>query len=263
MLPEAKAFGIHCRRGMTELWGRLVVIDDDRQFVRALSKRVGPLVGTLLTCSSASGPFELPPTHEADVALFSTRLLGEAAVDLVRQVRASDHRAVLIARAWAPDGVDAVLLFDAGADDYVGAGDDLTVIEARIRRALYRRRCCERCTQRVPVSEVRELDPGMDLPEQVGMTRVEERIWNILRRAEGELVPLSALGHGLWRRSSFEPKVLYEHVSKLRRRLSGTGWVILNSRGEGYRLTFQTPCTGTDQSRAIAAGEPVHMQRTP
>jgi DNA-binding response OmpR family regulator len=219
---------------MIDPWGRLLVIDDDELFVSSLVKRFCPLVVNLEVVSARPPAFSSETI--ADVVIFNTHLAATEIVNLVRDIRKCDASAILIARATFPRGVEAVLLFEAGVDDYVAASDDLTLIEARILRAITRRRECESSGLEPRTTGVHELDPDANLPEELALTRLEERLWRTLRRARGELVTIRSLAEVVWKRSDVDPKLVYEHISKLRARLADRGWVIENCRSVGYRL---------------------------
>jgi DNA-binding response OmpR family regulator len=138
---------------------------------------------------------------------------------------------------------DRIRGLDAGADDYIVKPFDILELEARLRAVLRRpgsrRNPLLRCADLVFDPASREASAG-GVP--IELTRREADLLEILLRAGRRMVVRDELAERLY---SFDeevtPNALEATVSRLRRRLAGTGVRIENRRGIGYRLQEEPP----------------------
>lgn len=217
--------------------GKLLVIEDDVAFVDAVACRFQPREVRLdVHTGSSFVVSEQIGIWDADVALVGLSVEGLDALDFFRRVRVHDYRTILFACSPCVGGVEAVLAYEAGADDYFAKTTDLTLIEAKLKSALRRAR-------QTPLSSSPRLPPVETPPPQLSsllqdgvLTRFEERLLRTLYRAEGKVVSNTLLRQELWRTKDVDPKLLYEHISTLRSKLKSTGWNVVNSRGKGYAM---------------------------
>lgn len=223
---------------MNDHVGRLLIVDDDSLFVSTLAARFRAAGVNVVSETCSTPGIAWASTWNFDVALLSDSLLGtRGTLDAIHKIRSLDRCSTIIVRTSDEHGVTVVLALEFGADDYVTRREEATLVEARIRRALRRNYECTQCKQlQQQVSEIRQLDPEANLPELLQLTRTEERLWVALRAGKGEMVSSEVLAKAVWKRIDVEARLLYEHISNLRRKLNTRGFDISNARGEGYRL---------------------------
>jgi DNA-binding response OmpR family regulator len=177
----------------------------------------------------------------------------------VREIRAAVGVRVLLACSKKELGVEVVLAYEAGADDYFAKSLDLVVIEAKVRRAIERRH--GRADSGVDAACIAPSESQRALLRNVDgdLTRFEYRLLHLLAKEPKGLVPQFAILQQLWGRTASSPKLLYEHISTLRCKIAAWGWTITNIRGKGYRLEPLPRCM---QSAARAGDEPaVYSER--
>lgn len=179
---------------------------------------------------------------EPDVVALDLSLPNLDGLQVLAQARAEGLRTpVLLLTARGTVG-DRIMGLNAGADDYLPKPFDLDELEARIR-ALRRR------------SHGVMTDMGLN-PQQIGGLRFEPANGAIYNRADlleltpRELALLKALmmkpGHAVTKERLFElvfpgeTEVQYEAIEvvvyRLRKKLVGTGAVLMTMRGLGYLL---------------------------
>jgi two-component system, OmpR family, response regulator len=173
-----------------------------------------------------------------DVAIVDVNLPRLSGIDLVRRMRArNDATPVLMLTAMGKTS-DRVRGLDAGADDYLVKPFEMAELFARLR-ALSRRR-----SPVVPQHETlgtltydrqqRSVSAGgnpLDLP------RRELALFELLLAQRGRLLTKDQIGSALYGAGAeVEPNAVELLVSRLRRKLDGTGAVIRTARGLGYML---------------------------
>ncbi len=218
----------------------ILVLDTDEHFATAITRRMTAHGIEVHRRTNPRDATELTTESGVDAALVSLSLFGEAAFETLRLVRNSCPRCAVFACSEGASGVEAVLCLQAGADDYYSKSDDLTLLEAKVLRALRRQSEFSTTPQADAApraSGVHRLPPMCrPIIEESLLTRFEERLLNALCCTPGQSVKASTLVAEIWKRVEVDPKLLYEHVSRLRAKLEPIGWTIVNTRGEGYRV---------------------------
>lgn len=221
---------------------KLLLIEDDPSMQTTLQRTLGRRQIDVRLCGDGAQAVDLWRALEPDVVALDLSLPGLDGLHVLARGRAAGLRTpVLLLTARGTVG-DRVVGLNAGADDYLPKPFDLDELEARIR-ALHRR----------------HQGAGMDSPanpQQVGGLRYESDSGAIYYRAEvleltpRELALLKALmvkpGHVVTKERLFElvfpgeMNVQYEAVEvvvyRLRKKLVGTGAVLMTLRGLGYLL---------------------------
>lgn|GEM_PF-2443467 len=166
----------------------------------------------------------------------------------LQRLRASAGNRVLLTCSGKSDGTEAIVAYEAGADDYFEKSTDLVVVEAKVRRAISRRQLLSE-SQRISGIPAPAVTPRRELLARLDseLTRFEYRLLQLLADGTEDCVERPAILERLWGRPTANPKLLYEHVSTLRAKLLPRGWTIVNVRGRGYRL---------DSSDRVSAAPP-------
>jgi len=215
----------------------LLIVDDDadlRILLAGYFRRIGYEVE-----EKESGLAALEPAVAGnyDCFIFDVSMPGMTGIDLLKRVR---DRGVKTPAMFltAHDSIDdKVAGFEAGADDYLGKPFDLAEVEARLR-ALVRR---AKGTEDIVLLGQLKLDRKarrfstasgpLDLP-----AREFEGLWELMS-PPGRTVSKRALSDKL---SSFDESLgdnaLEAFISRLRKKLVGSGAGIRTLRGIGYLL---------------------------
>jgi DNA-binding response OmpR family regulator len=216
---------------------KVLLAGEQAPFVAALRQRLERMGMTARTCLSGAEVIRAQSASESDAVIADFRLADMDASELCRKLRGAGCHVPVLVHAEAEIGIDAILSYEAGADDYFDQRLDFPVVEAKLRRAL-RRREQYLVARAAPDSGVWPVRAHAEwaVVDTREFTRFEERLFQVLARARGGLVPVNRISEDLWGRASVEPRALYEHVSTLRSKLRRHGLSVTNERGKGYRL---------------------------
>ncbi|MDN3557514.1 response regulator [Halomonas maura] len=216
---------------------RLLVIEDDALIARSLEQALSPL-GNTVEVFTTHGEGAAALRHDRfDLVLLDLGLPDGDGLELLAALRdRGDTTPVLI--LTARDAVDdRVSGLDHGADDYLAKPFSLAELEARVRALL--RRSQQRSDNRLrygrlafdPATGTASLD---DTP--LALPRRELLLLEGLLLHAGSIAPREVLERRLFGFDEVGSNALEVYVSRLRKRLSGTGLQIRTFRGLGYRL---------------------------
>lgn len=173
-----------------------------------------------------------------DLVVLDLSLPGMDGLDVLRELRGRGDNAAVIVLTARTSLKDRISGLDIGADDYIAKPFELSEFEARVR-AVLRRRTGK--TRKVIVSGTLsfEFDSRRVVIDGavVDMPKRELDILEALLCRSGRVVPKSELIEAI---SSFDEelseKAIELYISRLRKRLAGSGHVIRALRGIGYLL---------------------------
>ena len=221
---------------------KLLLVEDDPTMQTTLQRALARRQIDVRICGDGALALAQWRALEPDVVALDLSLPNLDGLQVLAQARAAGLRTpVLLLTARGTVG-DRIVGLNAGADDYLPKPFDLDELEARLR-ALRRR----------------HQNAGVDSPlnpQQVGALRYEPESGAIYHRAAvlqltpRELGLLKVLmekpGHAVTKERLFElvfpgeTEVQYEAIEvvvyRLRRKLGGTGAVLMTLRGLGYLL---------------------------
>ncbi|MDB5828909.1 MAG: two-component system response regulator [Variovorax sp.] len=221
---------------------KLLLVEDNPTMQTTLQRALARRQIDVRICGDGAQALAQWRALEPDVVALDLSLPNLDGLQVLAQARAAGLRTpVLLLTARGTVG-DRIVGLNAGADDYLPKPFDLDELEARLR-ALRRR----------------HQNAGVDSavnPQQVGALRYEAESGAIYHRAEVlELTPreLSLLkvlmekpGHAVTKERLFElvfpgeTNVQYEAIEvvvyRLRKKLVGTGTLLMTLRGLGYLL---------------------------
>ncbi|MBC7394653.1 MAG: response regulator transcription factor [Variovorax sp.] len=221
---------------------KLLLVEDDPTMQTTLQRALARRQIDVRVCGDGAQALEQWRALEPDVVALDLSLPNLDGLQVLAQARAAGLRTpVLLLTARGTVG-DRIVGLNAGADDYLPKPFDLDELEARLR-ALRRR----------------HQNAGVDSPinpQQVGALRYELESGAIYHRAEVlELTPrelgllkvlMEKPGHAVTKERLFElvfpgeTEVQYEAIEvvvyRLRKKLVGTGAVLMTLRGLGYLL---------------------------
>lgn len=178
----------------------------------------------------------------ADLAIIDVNLPGMSGFDIVRHIRKVGQALpviILTARGEVSDRVEGL---DAGADDYLIKPFEMAELTARIRALARRRPNLQQGNVQIGALQfdrgARQLTgPGgpIDLP------RRELALFECLLDHSGRIVSKDRIADTLYGiGSDVEANAIELLISRLRRKLAGTGVTIRTARGLGYLLDDET-----------------------
>ncbi|MCE4557707.1 response regulator transcription factor [Roseateles cellulosilyticus] len=216
---------------------RILLVEDDATLTRVVSRSLadqGHEVDPAATADEARWLWRVLPL---DAVLLDLSLPDGNGLQLLREARGRGDRTPVLVLTARNRTEERIAGLDAGADDYLGKPFDLAEVEARLR-ALVRRRLdledevhlgrlhLDRRTQRLFLG-----GEPLQLPAR------EFAVLRELLTPPGRVVSKAALADKL---SGFDellaPNALEAFISRLRKKLQGSGAEIRTLRGLGYLI---------------------------
>jgi two-component system KDP operon response regulator KdpE len=222
------------------LAGRVLVVDDDPQILRAVRTSLQGHSYEVLTAGNGETALDLLPDSDVDLIVLDLGLPGIGGQEVIRRVRAWSEVPIIVLSVL--DGQhDKVDAFDAGADDYVTKPFGMPELLARMQ-AVRRRTESER---RPPVVRFDELE--VDLGRQrvrmadlvIHLTPTEYRLLEAFASNPGKLLTHRWLLQKVWGPGyATESQYLRVFIRQLRNKLGddpARPRFIVTEAGLGYR----------------------------
>jgi len=219
---------------------RILVVDDERQILRALRtslRGAGYEVDTAETAETALAAAAMRPPEAVILDLI---LPDGTGTDVVRELRAWSTAPVIVLSAVG-DEREKVAALDAGADDYVTKPVGIDELIARLRAVLRRV-----VPSGEPVLQIGELQLDLEKHElradgePVHLTPHQFELLRLLARNEGKLLTHRTILQEVWGPGyGDESNLLHVHVSQLRRKIEPDPTrprYLLTEPGAGYRF---------------------------
>jgi two-component system KDP operon response regulator KdpE len=222
---------------------RVLVVDDEPQFLRALATNLrgaGYEVETAATATEALGAAAL---HPPDAVVLDLLLPDGNGTDVCRELRTWSDAPIVVVSAVGDEN-EKIAALDAGADDYVTKPFATGELLARLRAAL--RRAGPSGEPVLVVGPIR-----LDLEKQavtvsdrpVHLTPLEYRILRVFAQNPGKLLTHRTILREVWGPAyGDESNYLHVYVSQLRKKLEpdpASPRLLLTEPGAGYRLVDQ------------------------
>ena len=217
---------------------RVILIEDNRSLAKGIENALKDLGHAVDHLDDGLEADAFLSRETADVAIVDINLPRLSGIEIIRRQRARGNAIpmlMLTARGKTSERVEGL---EVGADDYLVKPFDMAELVARLR-ALARRRpqvapsqetvgqlVYDR-VQRILFSEGRNLD----------LPRRELALFELLLENRGRLIEKDRISDALYGSgTSVEPNAIELLVSRLRRKLDGSGVAIRTARGLGYML---------------------------
>lgn len=216
---------------------RIVVVEDNAMLARGIVQALGDAGHSVDWLDNGEAGAAFLADEGADVVILDINLPGRNGLDVLRGLRArGDATPVLMLTARAGVG-DRVTGLDAGADDYLAKPFDMTELSARVR-ALGRRGPRAPVVERIGVLSWNRAAGLLDgLPADQAPTRRELALFEALFEHRDRVLSKDALCARLYGTGAdIETNAVELLVSRLRRKLAGSGVTIRTIRGLGYLL---------------------------
>jgi two-component system KDP operon response regulator KdpE len=219
---------------------RILVVDDEPQFLRALATNLRGAGYDVETAATAREALDAAGLHPPDAIVLDLLLPDGTGTEVTRELRAWSEAPIVVVSAVG-DEPEKIAALDAGADDYVTKPFAMGELLARLRAAL--RRAGPSGDPVIDVGPIR-----IDLERQavtvegrlVHVTPHEYRILRLLALNPGKLLTHRAILREVWGPAyGAESNYLHVYVSQLRRKLEpdpSRPRYLLTEPGAGYRL---------------------------
>ena len=220
--------------------GRVLVVDDDPQILRAVRTSLQGHSYEVLTAGNGETALDLLPDSDVDLIVLDLGLPGIGGQEVIKRVRAWSEVPIIVlsVRDGQHDKVDA---FDAGADDYVTKPFGMPELLARMR-AVRRRAEGDRRPPVVRFGEL-EVDLGRQLVRMgdlvIHLTPTEYRLLEAFVANPGKLLTHRWLLQKAWGPDyATENQYLRVFIRQLRSKLDddpARPRFIVTEAGLGYR----------------------------
>ena len=179
--------------------GRVLVVDDDPQILRAVRTSLQGHSYEVLTAGNGETALDLLPDSDVDLIVLDLGLPGIGGQEVIERVRAWSEVPIIVLSVLAGQQ-DKVAAFEAGADDYVTKPFGMPELLARMR-AVRRRAEGERRSPVVRFDEL-EVDLGRQLVRLAGLdvhlTPTEYRLLEAFVTNPGKLLTHRWLLQKVW-----------------------------------------------------------------
>jgi len=219
---------------------RILVVDDERQILRALQTSLRGAGYEVETAETAETALAAAAMRPPDALIVDLVLPDGTGTDVVRELRTWSSAPVIVLSAVG-DEREKVAALDAGADDYVTKPVGIDELIARLRAALRRA-----TPSAEPVLTVGELELDLEKRElrvsgkPVHLTPHQFDLLRVLASNEGKLLTHRAILQEVWGPGyGSESNLLHVHVSQLRRKIEpdpARPRYLLTEPGMGYRF---------------------------
>jgi len=217
---------------------RIVLVEDNGMLARGIENALRDLGHAVDLLDDGTDGDAFLATEGADLAILDVNLPRMNGFEIVRAMRNRGDATPVLMLTARGETLDRITGLDAGADDYLVKPFDMAELLARVR-ALSRRRAelrpkeevfgdlrYDRASRRLYSSH-----GEIDVPRRE-LALLEFLLDNAGRVLSKESIAATLYGVG----SEVEPNAVEILVSRLRRKLAGTGVEIRTARGVGYML---------------------------
>jgi two-component system KDP operon response regulator KdpE len=219
---------------------RVLVVDDEPQFLRALATNLGGAGYVVETAATAADALSAAALTRPDAVVLDLVLPDGSGTEVCRELRTWSEAPIVVVSAVG-DEAEKIAALDAGADDYVTKPFAIGELLARLRAVL--RRAGSTGEPLIAVGPIR-IDLERSLVTVGGapvhLTPHEFRILRLLAQNEGKLLTHKTILREVWGPAyGGESNYLHVYVSQLRRKLEpdpAKPRYLLTETGAGYRL---------------------------
>jgi two-component system KDP operon response regulator KdpE len=229
---------------MSKQGASILVVDDEREIVRALQRSLAAHGYKVFTAGSGEEAIEAVARHRPDLLLLDLLLPGMSGLEVTRRVRERSNVPIIVLSVKEAER-DKVEALDSGADDYVAKPFGMNEVLARVRVAL---------------RHVVQVQTGADLRFQAGplqvdfgarrvqlngqevsLTRTEYELLKVLIAHRGKILTRQMLLHEVWGAEAHaRMHSLHVYVAQLRQKIEPVPeqpQFILTIPGVGYRFS--------------------------
>ncbi|MGH4004543.1 MAG: response regulator, partial [Pseudonocardiaceae bacterium] len=202
---------------------RVLVIDDERQIVRALQINLAARGYQVLTAANGTAALRAAADRHPDVVVLDLGLPDLDGTEVIAGLRGWTSVPIIVLSART-DSTDKVQALDAGADDYVTKPFGMDELLARLRAAVRRTSAAAGADEPVIATDAFTIDRAAKKVHRGGvevhLTPTEWGILDMLVRHSGRLVTQRQLLTEVWGPAYLkETHYLRVYLAQLRRKL--------------------------------------------
>jgi two-component system KDP operon response regulator KdpE len=229
---------------MKKSGARILVVDDEREILRALQRNLSAHGYEVFTAESGEQALSEIANHRPDLVVLDLGLPGISGLEVCRRVRAESNLPIVVLSIKDSER-DKVMALDLGADDYVSKPFGMDEVLARIRVALRHSAQVQVGTEPVFAAGPLRVDfarravtvQGVD----VKLTPTEYDLLKALVSNVGKIMTRQMLLSQVWGAGyGADAHYLHVYVGQLRRKIEpdpAHPRFILTVSGVGYRFS--------------------------
>ncbi len=232
---------------MSKQGASILVVDDEKEIVRALQRRLAASGYRVLTAASGQEALEEVHLHHPDVLLLDLVLPDMSGLEVCRRIRAESNLPIIVLSVKDAE-YDKIEALDLGADDYVPKPFGMDEVLARIRVAL--RHAAQVASGTAPHFHGGPLSIDFALRRvtvdgrEVSLTPTEYDLLKVFVAHRGKLLTRQMLLNEVWGESSHaRTHSLHVYVAQLRQKIEPDPEYprfILTIPGVGYRFSDES-----------------------
>jgi len=228
---------------MSKQGASILVVDDEREIVRALQRSLTAHGYRVFTARSGEEAIEEVARHRPDLLLLDLLLPGISGLEVTRWVRERSSVPIIVLSVKEAER-DKVEALDSGADDYVAKPFGMNEVLARVRVAL--RHVAKAQTGTEPRFQAGPLEVDFAARRvqvegrEVQLTPTEYELLKILIAHRGKILTRQMLLHELWGAEAHaRMHSLHVYVAQVRQKIEPDPErprFIMTIPGVGYRF---------------------------
>jgi two-component system KDP operon response regulator KdpE len=233
---------------MSQQGARILVVDDEKEIVRALSRSLTAHGYMVLTARTGEEAVRTTLQHRPDLLLLDLLLPGISGLEVCRQIREHSNVPIIVLSVKGAER-DKVEALDLGADDYIQKPFGINEVLARILVAL--RHVASAQTGTEPQIQIGPLlvdfaQRLVQLNERIiSLTPTEYDLLKVLLTQRGKILTRQMLLQAVWgAKAVHNVHTLHVHVAHLRQKIEPDPLhpsFILTVPGVGYRFREDEP----------------------
>jgi two-component system KDP operon response regulator KdpE len=228
---------------MSKRGASILVVDDEREIVRALKRSLSAHGFTVITASNGEEAIEMFSEQRPDLMLLDLLLPGISGLEVCRRVRKISNVPIIVLSVKDAEH-DKVEALDLGADDYVAKPFGMKEVLARVRVAI--RRVAQMPSGTEPRFQAGPLSVDFALrrvqvhEREVSLTPTEYDLLKVFITHRGKILTRQMLLKEVWGNETHaRTHSLHVYVAQLRQKIEPVPErprFILNIPGVGYRF---------------------------
>jgi len=228
---------------MSKRGASILVVDDEREILRALQRSLTAHGYTVLVARSGEEAVEVLARQRPDLLLLDLLLPGMSGLEVCRQVRAVSNIPIIVLSVKDAER-DKVEALDLGADDYVAKPFGMNEVLARVRVAL--RRAAQASSGTEPRFQAGPLLVDFARRRvqldgrEISLTPTEYDLLKVFITQRGKILTRQQLLKDVWGAQTYDrTHSLHVYVAQLRQKIEPDPEhprLILTIPGVGYRF---------------------------
>jgi two-component system KDP operon response regulator KdpE len=228
---------------MSKSGARILVVDDEKEILRALQRNLSAHGYEIFTASSGEQALDEIALHRPDLMVLDLGLPGISGLEVCKAVRAQSNLPIIVLSVKDTER-DKVLALDLGADDYVSKPFGMNEVLARIRVALRHSAQVQAGTEPIFAAGSLKVDFAQRIVTvngaEVRLTPTEYDLLKALIKNSGKIMTRQMLLSQVWGAGyGADAHYLHVYIGQLRRKIEpdpAHPRFILTISGVGYRF---------------------------